>query len=185
MIFAKHLLGINADNASSSAIPDCVQTLITMHSVPTCEPLPQALVAQLHELFEEKIVFNRVMGLKVTALAPEGVSGRIVMRPELIGHYAHQRMHGGVTSAALDAMAGLAIVVAMAARQPTATLEKLFAKLGTIDLRIDYLRPAIGPHFDLHAQVLRLGSRVANTRMECRGADGELLATGSGAYIVA
>ena len=185
MIFAKHLLGIIADNASSSTVWGCVLTLINMHPAPSCASYSDAFIAQLHELFEEKIVFNRVLGLKITVLAPEGVSGRIAMRPELIGHYAHQRMHGGVTSAALDAMAGLSIMAVMAARQPGVPLEKLFAKLGTIDLRIDYLRPAIGLHFDLHAQVLRLGSRVAHTRMECRGADGELLAVGSGAYIVA
>jgi len=31
---------------------------------------------------------------------------------------------------------------------------------------------------------MRLGSRVASTRMEFRGPDGKLLSTGSGAYIV-
>jgi acyl-coenzyme A thioesterase PaaI-like protein len=59
-----------------------------------------------------------------------------------------------------------------------------FSKLGTIDLRIDYLRPGIGERFQLRAQVLRLGSRVASTRMEFLGADGTLLSVGSGAYIV-
>lgn len=59
-----------------------------------------------------------------------------------------------------------------------------FAKLGTIDLRVDYLRPGVGERFDLEAEVLRLGSRVASTRMAFRGADGKLLATGAGAYIV-
>jgi uncharacterized protein (TIGR00369 family) len=59
-----------------------------------------------------------------------------------------------------------------------------FGKLGTIDLRIDYLRPATGARFGLSAHVLRLGSRVATTRMEFCDADGKLLATGSSAYIV-
>jgi acyl-coenzyme A thioesterase PaaI-like protein len=59
-----------------------------------------------------------------------------------------------------------------------------FGRIGTIDLRIDYLRAAIGPRFAMQAQVMRLGSRVASTRMEFHGADGELLATGSAAYIV-
>ena len=59
-----------------------------------------------------------------------------------------------------------------------------FGKLGTIDLRIDYLRPGIGEYFELRAQVMRLGSRVASTRMEFLGADGKLLSTGVGAYIV-
>ena len=56
--------------------------------------------------------------------------------------------------------------------------------MGTIDLRVDYLRQAIGARFVVQAQVLRLGSRVASTRMEFLGADGELLATGAAAYIV-
>ena len=60
-----------------------------------------------------------------------------------------------------------------------------FGKLGTIDLRVDYLLPAIGNiDFQLRAQVLRLGSRVASTRMEFLGANGQLLATGAAAYIV-
>jgi uncharacterized protein (TIGR00369 family) len=59
-----------------------------------------------------------------------------------------------------------------------------FGKLGTIDLRIDYLRPALGERFLLRAEVLRLGSRVATIRMEFADAAGKLLATGSSAYIV-
>jgi len=109
------------------------------------------------------------------------------MRPDLIGHYAHQRLHGGVISATLDAMAGLAVMAAIGARHMDETpAERLrrFGKLGTIDLRIDYLRPALGDRFVLRAEVLRLGSRVATTRMEFGDTAGKLLATGSSAYIV-
>ena len=59
-----------------------------------------------------------------------------------------------------------------------------FGKLGTIDLRVDYLRPAVGVRFELRAQVLRLGSRVASTRMEFLSADGTLPCVGAAAYIV-
>lgn len=59
-----------------------------------------------------------------------------------------------------------------------------FRKLDTIDLRIDYLRPGISDHFELRAEIMRLGSRVASTRMEFLGADGKLLSTEAGAYIV-
>ncbi len=144
-------------------------------------------LALLRELFEEKIVFNQQLGLKIAAVAPDAVAGRIAMRPELVGHFAYNRLHGGVISAGLDSMGGLAVMAAMAARhmdKPPQEQLRYFARLGTIDLRIDYLRPAIGEHFDLHARVLRLGSRVASTRMEFLGARGELLATGTGAYIV-
>jgi uncharacterized protein (TIGR00369 family) len=144
-------------------------------------------VQLLTQLFEQKIVFNSVIGLKVTAITPERVSGRIEMRHELIGSYTHNRIHGGVISASLDAMGGLAAMAAIGARHmdeaPEQRLHR-FIKLGTIDLRIDYLRPGIGTHFDLSAEVLRLGSRVASTRMEFRGPDGKILSTGAGAYIV-
>ena len=145
-------------------------------------------IAALTTLFEERITFNRVLGLRIDALAGDGVSGRIEMRPELIGHYSHQRLHGGVISATLDAMAGLAVLAAIGAHHMDDPIEARlarFGRLGTIDLRIDYLRPATGPHFVATAQVLRLGSRLASTRMEFLDAKGVLLCTGAAAYIVA
>ena len=141
----------------------------------------------LKKLFEEMIIFNQVIGLKVTSLKPSMVRGRIDMKRELIGHFAFNRLHGGVISAGLDAIGGLAVMAAIGARhmdEPPVQRLHRFGKLGTIDLRIDYLRPGIGEHFELRAEVLRLGSRVATTRMEFLGADGKLLSTGAGAYIV-
>src|SRR4051812_38792875 len=145
-------------------------------------------VAGLRAIFEDKIVFNRVLGLKIAELRPDRVVGCIEMRPELVGHYTFDRLHGGVISAGLDAMGGLAVMAAIGARHmdegPPQRLLR-FGKLGTIDLRIDYLRPAVGERFELHAEVLRLGSRVASTRMEFFGAEGRLLSTGAGAYMIA
>lgn len=141
----------------------------------------------VRDIFERKIVFNTVLGLKITAIEPHEVRARIDMRNELVGHYAYNRIHGGVISAGLDAMGGLAAMAAIGARHMDETPEQRlhrFAKLGTIDLRIDYLRPGIGDHFELRAEVLRLGSRVASTRMGFYGPDGKLLSTGAGAYIV-
>ena len=155
-------------------------------AVPITEFEPEFAIG-LTKIFEEMIVFNRTLGLKITSLKPDGARGRIDMRPELIGHYSFNRLHGGVISAGLDAMGGLAVMAAIGARHMNETPEQRlnrFAKLGTIDLRIDYLRPAISDHFELRAEVLRLGSRVATTRMEFLGADGKLLSTGAGAYIV-
>ena len=57
------------------------------------------------QIYEEKIVFNQTIGLKLTRITPEGVAARIEMRPELVGHFAYNRIHGGVISAALDAIA--------------------------------------------------------------------------------
>lgn len=144
-------------------------------------------VEGLRAIWEDKIVFNQVLGLKLVHMASDHVTARIDMRHELIGHYSYNRIHGGVISASLDAMGGVAVMAAIGARHmdepPLKRLER-FAKLGTIDLRVDYLRPGISDYFELRADVMRLGSRVASTRMEFRGADGKLMSTGAAAYIV-
>jgi uncharacterized protein (TIGR00369 family) len=144
-------------------------------------------VSGLANIFEKLIVFNQMLGLKITSIKPDQVRARIDMKPELVGHYAYNRIHGGVISASLDALGGLAVMAAIGARHMNETPQQRlqrFAKLGTIDLRVDYLRPGIGEWFELRAEVMRLGSRVASTRMEFLGADGKLLSTGSAAYIV-
>ena len=166
-------------------------------SAPSNKPPPHALtlafafeaefIAGLKDIFEEKIVFNKTLGLKITSLHADHVTARMDMHNALVGHYAYNRIHGGAISAGLDAMGGLAVMAAIGARHMhEAPLQRLsrFAKLGTIDLRVDYLRPGIGEYFELRAEVLRLGSRVASTRMEFFGADGTLLSAGAAAYIV-
>ena len=139
------------------------------------------------QIYEEKIVFNQTIGLKLVKVSPEGIEARIDMRPELVGHFAYNRIHGGVISAALDAIGSAAVMAALAAKHmdeaPAKRLER-FAKLGTIDLRIDYLRPGIGEFFTVHAEALRVGSRVGTSRMEFRGHDGTLMSAGAAAYIV-
>ena len=110
------------------------------------------------------------------------------MRPNLVGHRPTHRVHGGAISATMDVTGGFAIMAATAMRHPQETLAQLvprFSRISTIDLHVNYLNVSIGDHFLIHATVLRLGSRVATTRMEFLGADGKLLATGSGAYMVA
>ncbi len=77
-----------------------------------------------------------------------------------MGHATYQRIHGGVISAALDAMAGIAVMSAISAKhmdEPPMKRAERFAKLGTIDLRVDYTRPGIGERFSVRAEVLRLG----------------------------
>jgi uncharacterized protein (TIGR00369 family) len=141
----------------------------------------------LVELFEQRITFNQTLGLRVLAAEPGDVRGCIEMRPELVGHYAHGRLHGGVISATLDAMGGLALMVAMAARHPADSAEQVlqrFGRMGTIDLRVDYLRPGLGPRFVALAEVPRLGGRIGSTQMKLLDDAGQLLATGAAAYVV-
>ena len=163
-----------------------------MRSAPPRPAVPEIafepeFVASLRAMFEQAIVFNRTLGLRIGEITPAFVTATLPMRPELIGHHGHQRLHGGVVSAVLDALAGLAVMAAIGARhmdEPIAARMARFSRLGTIDLRIDYLRQAIGAEFNARAEVMRLGSRVASTRMEFFDGRGQLLSTGSAAYIV-
>lgn len=148
----------------------------------------QALLEEhLVEMFERKITFNQVLGLKVLSVKPGDVRGAFDMRPELVGHYTYGRLHGGVISSVLDAIGGLALTVEIAERHPAeSALQALhrFARLGTIDLRTDFLRQGLGKRFVASAEVTRLGGRVGSVQMRLVNDSGEVIATGSGAYIV-
>ena len=144
-------------------------------------------IAGLKLIFEEKICFNRVLGLRIDRVSPTEVSCHMGMHPDLIGHYGHQRLHGGVIASCMDGVAGLAVMAALGAKhmdEPIAKRLNRFDRLGTIDMRVDYLRQAIGERFEVRAQVLRLGSRVANLQMSFWGPGEELVATGAAAFIV-
>ena len=158
----------------------------------TGQPAPrsaseQALVdAALADLQERQIVFNQVIGLKVTALHPQLVLA-FDMKPELVGHAHYGRLHGGVISTVLDTLGGGAVMVALAQKHGHETAEQVmhrFLKLGTLDLRVDFLRPGIGQRFVASGEVTRLGSRVGSTLMRLHNDDGVLIATAAAAYIV-
>jgi uncharacterized protein (TIGR00369 family) len=142
----------------------------------------QAVHAMLREVMEKHIAFNKHLGLKVESFDVEAPKLRFDMRPELVGNPKRQILHGGVISATLDVAGGLAIMLQLA-DQMDGTPET-FPNMGTIDLRVDYLRPGRGRHFIATARVVRKGSRIAVVHMELHNDAGELIATGGGAYVV-
>jgi uncharacterized protein (TIGR00369 family) len=136
----------------------------------------------MRKVMERYIAFNRVLGLKVESFDVGKPALRFDMRPELVGNPSRQILHGGVISATLDVAGGFAIMLAMLAdmkEAPTA-----FPNMGTIDLRVDYLRPGRGKHFIASAHIVRKGSRIAVTHMELVNDTGEHIASGSAAYVV-
>jgi len=157
------------------------------HVTPSRSPAEQArLDAALIDLVEHKITFNQVLGLRVQQLRPD-FQVRFDMRPELVGHYHYGRLHGGVISAALDAMGGCALMLAIAGKHENENAEQVmhrFLKMGTIDLRVDFLRQGMGQHFVASAEVTRLGGRVGSTQMRLVNDEGTLIATAAAAYIV-
>lgn len=148
----------------------------------------QVLLDQaLTELWEQRISFNQLLGLKVLSLKPGDVRLRLDMRPELVGHYAYGRLHGGVISATLDALGGMALMVELGEKHADASADQVmqrFGRMGTIDLRVDFLRPGLGQHFIARAEVTRLGGRIGSTQMRMENEHGTLIATASAAFVV-
>jgi uncharacterized protein (TIGR00369 family) len=144
----------------------------------------ESLEAVLRRTFEQIIPFNRVLGLKIDSLDFNAPRLRFDMRPELVGNPVRQILHGGVISATLDVVGGLAIALASITRKAEQTPSRHFPDIGTIDLRVDYLRPGRGHYFLATGRVVRLGGRVAVAHMELVNDTDEQIATGSGAYIV-
>lgn len=142
----------------------------------------RAVQALIRKVMEEHVAFNKHLGIKVESFDEQAPKLRFDMRPELIGNPARQILHGGVISATLDVAGGFAIILSLAGEMtgiPTS-----FPKIGTIDLRVDYLRPGRGKHFVATARIVRKGSRIAVTHMELHNDSGELIASGSAAYVV-
>lgn len=134
---------------------------------------------------EHQIAFNRVLGLDVTRFDAEGVLVTLPMRDDLIGNYATRVLHGGVISATLDLIGGMvamhAVISAGHIRTPEEAMET-FATVGTIDMRVDYLRPGAGSVFYGTGHALRVGKSVTVTRMELHNDTEDLIAVGTGTY---
>lgn len=141
----------------------------------------------LKDIYEERIHFNRVLGLRILSLDPSSVRVRFDMREELIGNYVKGILHGGVISATLDATGGLIASIDLLeklAGRPLEEVEERMSRVGTIDLRIDFLRPGVGQCFVASGDVMRAGRRVTVTRMELRNNEKILIAVGTGTYLV-
>lgn len=138
-------------------------------------------------IYEENMPFNKYLGIKIDSISTDGVVVRIDMRDHLIGNFDKKILHGGVISAILDFTGGVIAQIHVLNEMKDASMEKLvkrFTSMGTIDMRIDYIRPGKGKHFLATGHILRLGHRVAVTRTEFVNEEGILIAVGTSTYIV-
>lgn len=151
---------------------------------------PADLDTQLQYLklmYEQKIPFNRILGFEVESYHAGNVAVKFVMKSELIGNYVMETLHGGVISSVLDATGGLNVSISLVEKlhgESVEDIEKRVARIGTIDLRVDYLRPGRGRAFRATSAIMRTGKKVAVTRMELNNEEDLLIAVGTGTYIV-
>ena len=116
---------------------------------------PEERVALFQQLFSDTIPHNKALGIKVLAVARGLASMRLDWRRELVGNPETGVLAGGPITAMLDSCCGMAVATLLREPKPFATL----------DLRIDYAKPADPkkPVF-AEAECYRITRSVAFTR---------------------
>lgn len=145
----------------------------------------EELYAAIGQFFA-RIPFNQQLGIEIQSLGRQRAVMRLPMRPELVGNFVQGILHGGVIASLLDVTGGAMALIGACERLaelPVNERMARLARLGTIDLRIDYLRPGRGSAFVASAVPLREGNKVAVVRSELQNEDGVLLAVGTGTYL--
>jgi uncharacterized protein (TIGR00369 family) len=129
----------------------------------------------LKQVMESFIPFNVYLGVRVVHIDRKTCRLEVPFRPELVGDPVRPALHGGVLSALADAAGGGAMWLG---------IEDPRARVSTIDLRIDYLRPARLEAVVAEAHVVRLGNRVgvADVRLYNAPSPDVTIATGKGVY---
>jgi uncharacterized protein (TIGR00369 family) len=94
---------------------------------------PAERVAFFQTVFSDTIPHNKALGLKVVAVARGLASMQLDWREDLVGNPETGVLAGGPLTAMLDSCCGMAV----------ATLLKEPMPFATLDLRIDYAKPAI------------------------------------------
>lgn len=135
----------------------------------------EAYFTGLVTFFEQDIRFNAFLGMKVEAIR-EGFARLIIpYSDDLVGDPYRPALHGGVVSTLLDTTGGIAAFTAVEPGD----------RLATVDLRVDYLRPAGQLDLIAEGRVLRLGNRVAVCDVFAYQDDPDRhIATGKGVYNV-
>jgi len=142
---------------------------------------------QICHFWNNEMPFNQLLGLTITKFTCEHSEVRLKWHDKLVGNPMQKILHGGVTATILD-VAGGAVAAANIIDQlehlDQQTLSQSLRRLGTIDLRTDYLRPGRGKEFIATAKIIRSGNKVAVARMELHNENNEHIAFGTGTYMV-
>lgn len=117
--------------------------------------------------------FHQWLGVHAVEVGAQRAVLRIPPNEDFVGNPFIPAVHGGIVAALIDLAGGAALFVALQFPTPT------------IDMRVDYLRPAIaGKALTADARVKSLGKTVAFVDIDVTDEDGRLVATGRCAYSV-
>lgn len=99
----------------------------------TLDKTDTAVRAEIARAFNEAIPYNQAIGLTVIDAGGDTVHTRLAYRDEFLGDPVAQLWHTAIGTTAADSTCGLAVFLALPGLESIATL----------DLRMDYLRPAV------------------------------------------
>ena len=117
--------------------------------------------------------FHEWLGVHAVEAGPGRAVLRIPPNEAFVGNPLIPAVHGGIIAALVDLAGGAALFVDLQIPTPT------------IDMRVDYLRPAIaGKALTADARVKRSGKTVAFVDVDVTDEDGRLVAQGRCAYSV-
>jgi len=125
----------------------------------------QALVA--------RAPFHQWLGLSVVAVTDDSIEIKAAWREEWVVNKERGYTHGGVLAALIDLAADWAMVKQTGRGVPT------------IDLRVDYHRPAMPGDLTARGKVIRNGSQFSTAEAQVFDQDGKLVASGRGTYFTA
>jgi uncharacterized protein (TIGR00369 family) len=131
--------------------------------------------ARILESIAQFVPHNRALGIRFVAVTPDSLTLALPYEEKLVGNPLTGVLHGGAITALLDAACGAAVFVKVGRPMPVATL----------DLRIDYLRPATPAREVLaRAECFRVTQNVAFVRCQAFHADREddLVAVANGTF---
>lgn len=149
-------------------------------------PQHKALIEKVTGLFRDNMPFNQLLGMTIREDNGELIL-EVPWQPQLTGNPMQKILHGGVTATLLDTIGGLVAITEAIKLTPEAELPRLseqLSQMGTIDMRVDYLRPGRGERFIATAKVIRKGQRVAVCRMELHNESHDHIAFGTGTYML-
>ncbi|MFY0611106.1 MAG: PaaI family thioesterase [Hyphomicrobiaceae bacterium] len=133
---------------------------------------PRLDSASLAEIFERS-PFIRTLGLEVVSL--EYDAAELTVRMPLAAHFERRegtkQFHGGVLAALIDTVGDFALGMLLGGGIPT------------MNLRVDYLKPAIGDSVTAIAKVRRRGRSSAVIDIDVFDEKNALVAIGRGTYV--
>lgn len=118
----------------------------------------------------DAVALHRALGLRFTAVTDDRI--QLEARPSADHSVGPGQLHGGVVATVLDTAATFALIAATG------------SDWGTVDLRVDYLRPAPVACVEASAGVLRAGRSLGRAEAELVDpATGRIVASAVGTFV--